>query len=237
MEKQSDIQKLEKEILAKEEQILGEVRREEGEIKNMNRKIMMLAAALVLVVGGAIGAFAYLGVANGRVYIENAQITAPTIDLAPHTAGVLQEVDVQEGDIIMPNTVVARVGTELIKSKVGGVVITVNNNIGKIFNPGQAVVSMIDPTQLRTVGKLAEDKGLASVQVGQRAIFTVDAFGSKTFTGVVDEIRPSASSPDVVFNISGQRQENDFDVKVRFDSSAYPELKNGMSAKIWVYKN
>ena len=51
--------------------------------------------------------------------------------------------------------------------------------IGKTFNPGQAVVSMIDPAQLRVVGTIDENKGLNEIHVGQLASFTVDAFGSK----------------------------------------------------------
>jgi multidrug resistance efflux pump len=81
-----------------------------------------------------------------------------------------------------------------------------------------------------------EDKGLSQIKVGQSAIFTVDAFGSKEYSGIVDEISPTSNQGDIVFNISGTRQEQDFDVKVRFDTTQYPELKNGMSAKLWIYK-
>jgi multidrug resistance efflux pump len=95
---------------------------------------------------------------------------------------------------------------------------------------------MIDPTQLRVDGQLEEDKGLADVAVGDRAIFTVDAFPGKTYDGVVSEISPTSHVADVVFQVSDQREEQIFDVKVAYDVSKYPELKNGMSAKIWVYK-
>ena len=79
-----------------------------------------------------------------------------------------------------------------------------------------------------------ENKGLDRVRVGQYVTFTADAFGSKQYTGIVDEISPEARSGDIVFTISDARQEQVFDVKVRFDTTLYPELKNGMSARIWV---
>jgi hypothetical protein len=41
---------------------------------------------------------------------------------------------------------------------------------------------------------------------------------------------------DIVFSISDKREEKEFEVKATFDADAYPELKNGMSAKMWVYK-
>jgi multidrug resistance efflux pump len=94
---------------------------------------------------------------------------------------------------------------------------------------------MIDPTTLRIVGQIDENKGLDKIAVGQYATFTVDAFGSQKFSGVVDEISPEAQSQDVVFQISDKREEQIFDVKVRYDTTQYPQLKNGMSAKLWVY--
>ena len=39
----------------------------------------------------------------------------------------------------------------------------------------------------------------------------------------------------VVFTISDKRETKQFLIKVRFDAAAYPELKNGMSARMWVY--
>ncbi len=206
------------------------------EKKQSNTTAIIVAAALVIVVGGGIGALAYILSSSKTVYIENATITAPIVDLSPSAAGTLNAVYVSAGDTIAPNTVVATVGTELIKTTSGGLVITANNNIGKTMSPSDTVVEMIDPTQLRVVGQVQEDKGLADIQVGQRAEFTVDAFGGQKFQGVVDQVAPSAQSSDVVFNVSNQREEQNFDVKVRFDTSALPQLKNGMSAKLWVYK-
>jgi multidrug resistance efflux pump len=213
-------------------QLEKEIATEEKEIKNLTRRVMMLTAAFVLVVGGAVAGGTYLLASRNHVSIDNAQVSAPQIDLAPQNSGILEEVYVHEGDVIGADTVVARVGDGLIKSKVAGLVINVQNATGKIFNPGQAVVSMIDPTELRVIGQLDENKGLKDVHIGDSATFTVDAFGSKQYYGTVDEISPTARSGDVVFNISDQRQIQSFNVKVRFDTSAYPELKNGMSAKI-----
>jgi len=68
------------------------------------------------------------------------------------------------------------------------------------------------------------------------ASFTVDAFGSKKFFGIVDEISPISDQSGIVFNISDKREVKQFDIKVRFDIKAYPQLKEGMSAKIIIYK-
>jgi len=39
-----------------------------------------------------------------------------------------------------------------------------------------------------------------------------------------------------VFSISDKRESREFEVKALFDSQAYPELKNGMSARMWIEK-
>jgi dihydrodipicolinate reductase len=95
---------------------------------------------------------------------------------------------------------------------------------------------MYDPANLRVIGHIQEDQGLSSIQIGQKVLFTVDAFGSKQFTGTVENIGNLADQSSLAFSISDKRQEKQFDVTVVFDSSAYPELANGMSAKMWVYK-
>jgi hypothetical protein len=49
-------------------------------------------------------------------------------------------------------------------------------------------------------------------------------------------VSPTSEQSGVVFDISSERPTNQFDIYVRFDPTAYPQLKNGMSARIWVYK-
>lgn len=201
-----------------------------------SRVPLMAAAGLVLVVGGAIAGVAFLLVDQQRVYIDKAQIAAPQIVLSATSNDTLKQVFVSVGDTIAPNTVVAQVGTELVKSTSGGIVIMTDKDIGSIVGPTTAVVTIVDPSALRVNGQVQEDKGLASINVGDRAVFTVDAFGSKKFEGVVSEVSPTSHASDVVFSVSDKRQEQTFDVKVSYDVSKYPELHNGMSAKIYVYK-
>lgn len=179
--------------------------------------------------------FIYWRVTSSRVYVDSASIEAPLIDLSPSQPGVLEDVYVQVGDSVPQNAAVARVGNELIKSKVAGTIVSVPDTIGAETNAGEPVITMIDPTQLRVVGSVDENKGLSRLQVGDTVIFTVDTFGSKQYSAVVDEISPTSEQSGIVFNISDQREVKQFDVKARFDVNTYPELKNGMSARMWIY--
>ncbi len=193
------------------------------------------AGLLALIIAGIGGGIAYWRVQATRVFVDAATISAPQIGLAPSTAGTLQEVYVHEGDVVGERATVARVGNELIKSKVAGVIVSVPSTIGAQIAPNQAVVTMIDPTALRVVGEVDEDKGLSRIQVGDPVTFTVDAYGSQKFTAVIDEVSPSSKQSGIVFNISDKREVKQFDVKARFDAETYTLLKNGMSARMWIY--
>ncbi len=225
----------EKKIIAEEEKLVAEVKKERKAVGRLLRDVRVLIGLVVLIALGSLIGFAVWSNLSSRVYVDKAQVSADKIDLASPVSGKLDEVDVKVGDMVDADAVVARVGDSLVKSKTAGLVIMARTDLGKIVAPGEPVVSVIDPAALRVVGQVEEDKGLASISVGNRAVFTVDTFGGRKFVGIVDEVSPTSRSGDVVFNISDKRQKNEFDVKVRYDAAAYPELKNGMSAKLWIY--
>jgi multidrug resistance efflux pump len=204
-------------------------------VKSTRNKIIAVIVVAVVLLGG-IGGLIYWNIISSRVYVENSVISAPVTNLSPTVGGTLQEVFVNVGDTVQTSAPIARVGDELIKANSAGQILSINTNIGDNFGPGQTIATMINPDDLRVVGQVQEDKGLKDIKIGQEAVFTVDTFGSKQYSGIVDQISPTSNTGDIVFNISNARQENDFNVKVRFDISQYPELKNGMSAKLWIYK-
>jgi multidrug resistance efflux pump len=229
---ENSLQKAEDEIV-KDVKNIG-AKFEKAETSLLKNKWVQSAGivALALVVAGGL---LYWQMSSSRISIDTSIISAPVIDLSPTAPGQLEETYVNEGDMVDINTPVAKVGDEIIKTKIAGEIISVQKNIGKSFNPGQSVVSMIDPSELKVVGTIDENKGLNDIRVGQLANFTVDAFGSKTYSGVVDEVSPSSRQTDVVFNISDARPVQQFDIKVRFDQTKYPEIKNGMSAKLTIF--
>jgi multidrug resistance efflux pump len=198
------------------------------------RRTWIITILIALVIAAAAGGIIYWFNTANMVYVDTSSIRAPEIDLSPATPGILESVYVNEGDQVPANFTVAQVGNQLIQTKVAGIIISVPDTVGAQVNAGSPVVTMIDPTQLRVVGELDENKGLSQVKVGDPVTFTVDAFGSQTFSGVVDEIAATSNQSGIVFNISDQRSTQQFDVKVRFDTTEYPQLKNGMSARMWI---
>jgi multidrug resistance efflux pump len=189
----------------------------------------------VILIALVLGAVLFWRASSGKVNIDKSVLEAPTISISPELSGVLSEVYVQAGDTVSPQEELAKVGADVLTSQIGGIVTDVQNNPGTTFSPGQAVVTMIDPNELRVVGTIDENKGLDKIAVGQPATFTVDAFGGEKFIGTVERIAPSANESNVAFSISDKRPTNTFNVYVRFDVAAHPEFKNGMSARLTIY--
>lgn len=197
--------------------------------RNAARLGFALLAMIVLV--GAV----YFVITRNQLSTDKADIEAPTISIALAQGGTIQRILVSEGDMVPANASVAQVSDQILKTKTAGLVVNVQNNIGKTVGPNEPVVTLINPEELRVVAHIDENSGLNNIQPGQAVQFTVDAFGSKKYSGVVEMMSPTARQSGVVFNISDQREVKQFDVKIRFDIKAYPELKNGMSAKVTIY--
>jgi len=204
---------------------------------NIFKKPWMHSLISFIVIFGLLGIFLFWQVEKNNVFIENSNIEAPIINIAPATGGVLNDLYVKEGDVVGQNSQIALVGSQILSTKDGGVVSNAPSVLGSYFSPGQTVASVVDTAEMKVVGQLEETKGLNEIKIGQRAKFSVDAFPGRTYVGVVDNVSQVADNTGVVFSISDKRPTEKFDVKVRFNVADYPELKSGMSAKITVYLN
>jgi multidrug resistance efflux pump len=198
------------------------------------RRLMRIGLVVVLVAAAGIGYAVWQ--ASKRVKIDEATLTAPTIPLPAHAGGTLRRVYASVGDDVRAHRPIAWVGNEAISSDVPGTVISIRDDLGAQIAPGTTVATLINRNQLRAVGKIAEDEGLADLRIGQRATVEVDAFGGKKFSGWVEEISAVPARQDVKFAISNKREERDYEVKVRFDGVPDPGFRQGMSARIWVHK-
>lgn len=203
--------------------------------ENFFKKPWVQSLAGIVLIAIALIGLLYLKSTSSYITIDMSQISAPIITIGPESEGILSEMYVKPGDAVTLDEPLARVGGETLSAKTAGIVISTQNTPGQVFMPGSSVVSMIDPNQLRVVGKIDENKGLSSIKVGDSATFTVDAFGGTEFIGIVDEISSTSNQSGVVFSISDKREIKQFDIKVRFNVALHPEFKNGMSAKLRIY--
>lgn len=189
---------------------------------------------VIIIIAIASGILIYKSISS-YVAIDDSTVSAPIISISTETSGTLDEVYVKSGDLVKVGQPLARVGSEILKSKVDGEIIYTSDTPGQVFNSSQAIIKMIDPKELRIVGTIKENAGLSKIKIGNPVSFTLDAFDGETYTGVVEEIGSTSKDSSVVFSISDKREVKEFTVKVKYDTSLYTKFKNGMSAKMKVY--
>lgn len=197
---------------------------------------MLLGIVAVITIAGLAAAALFIAHERRYVYTDKAEIEAPLISLGPKEPGILKHVYVDVGDVVRASQTVAWVGDESINAQVDGLIVEAQGDLGAHYQPGQGVVTMIQPKELRVVARIDEDKGLKDIFVGQNALFTLDAYGSREFTGTVESVSPTKRSGDVVFNISDKRETKQFDVKITYDEPDNAWFHNGMSARVWIVK-
>ena len=199
-----------------------------------NKKILLTTGGILAVV---LMAVAYILFRNtyGKVKIDNSTIQAPTITVSPSTSGKVQEIDVKEGQTVEAGDTLAVVGSETLRADTDGLIIAATDLTGSTVTAGTQLIQMIRPVNMRVAGSIDEDKGLNDIRVGQVVSFSVDALPGKTFWGYVDEVSPSAATSTFSFSTSTERSTQHFTIYAKFDSSEYPMIKNGMSAKMVVY--
>ncbi len=199
-----------------------------------NPRIRNRVLAIVIVGTVIFGVYFYFK-KQGRITIEDSQVTGAVINITPDSPGKLAKLNVYEGDTVQKGDELAIVGTQMLRAEVGGLVIKTPQAVGSVVSPQTPVVVMVNPDDLRVVGVIDENKGLENIKTGQVASFTVDADGGKTFWGYVDHVAQTAKSTQLSFSISSERPVQQFEVYVRYDGRKYPEIKNGMSAKITIF--
>jgi multidrug resistance efflux pump len=197
---------------------------------------LVLGALVVVVAIGLFFGVRYIQDMESKVSIDTAEISAPVISIGPETPGTLKVVYVKEGDRVTVGQQLFSVGDHVTSARTDGVITSVQNTPGQYASQQSVIVQMYDPASLRIIGHIQEDQGLSDVKIGQKVAFTVDAFPSQTYAGTVEFIAKTADQANLAFSISDKRQERQFQIKAAFDPKAYPELQNGMSAKMSVYK-
>lgn len=192
-------------------------------------------STLIFIILLAAGIYIYYQLTDGRVFISNSIIQAPVITVSPSIYGRVTEIDAKEGQKVQSGDTLAVVGSETIRAATDGLITSATDLTGSNVNPQTQLIQMIRPVNMRVAGTIDENKGLNNLRIGQSVSFTIDALPGKTFWGYIDEISPSALTQVFSFSTSTERPTQQFEVYAKFDSSQYPEIKNGMSASMVVY--
>ena len=194
-------------------------------------KPLILVVSIAILIGGTL----LYEMVRSRIFIDNSLVDAPITTITPPSGGILTEIGVYEGERVKKGDAIAVVNGQTIYTDTDGLIIRADNQIGSSVTTQTTLIELINPSDMRIAGTIDENKGLDQIHIGQVISFTVDALPGKTFWGYVDEISPSAKQTQLAFSISSERPTQQFVVYARFDANKYPQIKNGMSAKMAVY--
>jgi len=196
-------------------------------------RVLLVVIVAVFLIGGFI-AYQLL---KDRVNIENSLIQAPIVTISPETPGKITDIKVYEGEKVKKGDALAIVGTSSLNAFQDGLIVSTDDAIGSIASAQTPVIQMVNLSDMRVAGTIDENKGLDKLKIGQTVSFTVDALPGQTFWGYIDEISPTAKQTQLQFSVSSERPTQQFVIYARFDAYKYPQIKNGMSAKMTVYTN
>jgi len=163
--------------------------------------IIGILAAIVVALSG-IG-FYYWYENTYYVSTDDARVSADLVSVAPQITGKLLELNVEEGDTVTKNQILARqemnnlpdsnIEQSLIRSPISGIIVKKQGTIGEYWATSQTLMTLIDPNKLYITADVEETK-LGKVRVGQTVDITIDQFNSQKFTGKVKSVGEVANS-------------------------------------------
>ena len=184
--------------------------------RGLSRRLVVVlgAVVVVLVIAGAVG-FNVLREAQLYVSTDNAQLSGQPIQVGAMNAGRVTDVRVGIGDHVARGDVLAHVAlpsqvgvaqngqpkldflgnadTRIdVQSPIDGVVIATPVGAGASVQAGQAVVEVVDPSQL-WVNANIDETAIDRVRVGQPVTVHVDALNTDV-AGTVEAITPATAA-------------------------------------------
>jgi multidrug resistance efflux pump len=191
------------------------------------RRLLLLALALVVVVGGVVVAYRWWRDSALYVSTDNAQVGGYMTQIGGLEAGRVAKVNVDLGDHVTQNQVVAQIDVPTtvsqtaagtpnqqftgttdtlidVKSPVDGIVVARNANPADVVPAGQSILTVVNPNELWVVANIGETS-IRRVRPGQRVLVHVDNLNAD-FTGKVAAIVQASAqsfSPLPQQNLSG----------------------------------
>lgn len=170
---------------------------------NGKRKILIVGILIVIVVALSSIGFYYWYENTYYVSTEDAKVDADFVSVIPQISGKLLEINVEEGDKVTKNEILARqemndlsdasVEKSLVRAPIDGIIVKKQGSVGEIFSTSQTLFTLVDPKDIYITANIEETK-LGKVKVGQTVDISIDQFGTEKFTGKVKTIGEISNS-------------------------------------------
>lgn len=176
------------------------------------RKLIYLILAIIVLGGSIYGVNSWYQVSH-YVTTDNAEISAPLIQVTSISSGQLTSLNVDVGNWVDAGQSLAELGTPMysdsgnkqglsgtmpwvtapIEAPVSGYVAAVWTYPGAIINAGMPVVTLYDDSSVWVNANIDENK-ISRIQTGQTVEVSVDSLGDAVLKGTVGGIVPVTAS-------------------------------------------
>lgn len=160
----------------------------EEEQKKGDMKGKIIALASVVAVIGICVVFGVLLNNSHYLSTDNAKVTSDIYSLVPKADGKLVKFDAYVGKYVKSGEIIGRVeGGPYIKAPANGEIIQVDAEKGEYVSASD-VVGIISSVDHIYIGANIEEGDITKVQKGQEVKVKLDAYGSRSFDGVVTKV-------------------------------------------------
>ena len=180
------------------------------------KKIVMIAVAVILVIGAITGGY-FLFESLNYFKTNNASVSADTVKIMPLVSGTIESWNVQEGDDVKQGEVLGKqdVSSQIsssdvnqaamessadtilskaeIKAPIAGRIVQSNVVKGSMAATGSTVAVLADTSNLYIKANI-EETDIFKIKVGQKVAIKIDAYPNKTFIGYVETISAATQS-------------------------------------------
>ncbi|AWK52019.1 hemolysin D [Clostridium beijerinckii] len=178
---------------------------------NEKRKILIIGIVIAIIValGGIISYYWY----ENTYYVstEDAKVAADFISVTPQISGKLLEMNVEEGDKVVKNQILAcqqmnnladsSVEQSLVRAPINGIVVKKQGTVGELYSAGSTLFTLIDPDKLYIITNIEETK-IGKIKVGQTVDINIDQYDSEKFTGKIKSVGELTNSALSMFSSS-----------------------------------
>lgn len=168
-----------------------------------NRKVLIgiVLSLMMIAIGGIVTYYIY----NNMYYVstDDSTIQGDLIRATPQISGKLVEININDGDYVQKNQIIARqdmgnlpdtsLDSSIIRAPISGIILKKSGTVGEVLSQGQQIAIMVNPNNLYVNANIEETKA-RKIKSGQAVDITVDEYGDKQFKGKVKSIGKYANS-------------------------------------------
>lgn len=220
--------------------------------KNRKKVTLGVIIAVIAVAVGLISHYVYEHIYY--VSTDDAKVAADLINVSPQISGKLLEFDVDEGDIVLKDQIIARqdlgnlpdsgVDKSLIRAPIDGLIVKKQAAVGDNLSPDKTIALLADPDNYYVIANIDETQ-VRRLQKKQAVDISIDEFGSQKFKGRIESIGQMSQNAlkSNSYSEKGKykRVVQKVPVKIKFDGSSNLKSKftlgDNASVKIHVVVN